>query len=291
MQMLFQADLGKQTPDEVRRLFWSSVVDVDVLHRATIGAGQVKPSPQPFPGFRSKNLSDAPTRAAAGRSAFMAMPSRLSRCSHSFCSRHSAIAARSGRTIVAARFPVSYGTASRPPPPLAPPSPPRTIPHPATPASPPRPLRPPGPGTRAAARHQKHRVGIRRAVQHGAGDEQAPGRGMAGGAGFAIIALDDGGGRADLGALGKHRADVPRSMTVLRANPMRRAVSCQFTPDRRNVRSSLSRASVPVELCRHGGSLEGPPPAPCRGWTRVVRPKMSRRTCTRSSSDISTMAR
>jgi N utilization substance protein B len=29
MQMLFQGDLGKQAPDEVRRLFWSSVTDVD----------------------------------------------------------------------------------------------------------------------------------------------------------------------------------------------------------------------------------------------------------------------
>ena len=29
MQMLFQGDLGKQTPDDVRRLFWSSVTDVD----------------------------------------------------------------------------------------------------------------------------------------------------------------------------------------------------------------------------------------------------------------------
>lgn len=29
MQMLFQGDLGKQTPDEVRRLFWASVTDVD----------------------------------------------------------------------------------------------------------------------------------------------------------------------------------------------------------------------------------------------------------------------
>ncbi len=44
MQMLFQADLGKQTPDEVRRLFWSSVVDVDAetrgfaedLHRVAV---------------------------------------------------------------------------------------------------------------------------------------------------------------------------------------------------------------------------------------------------------------
>jgi len=29
MQMLFQGDLGKQTPDEVRRLFWTSRDDVD----------------------------------------------------------------------------------------------------------------------------------------------------------------------------------------------------------------------------------------------------------------------
>jgi len=29
MQMLFQGDLGKQAPDEVRRLFWASVTDVD----------------------------------------------------------------------------------------------------------------------------------------------------------------------------------------------------------------------------------------------------------------------
>ena len=29
MQMLFQGDLGKQTPDEVRTLFWASVTDVD----------------------------------------------------------------------------------------------------------------------------------------------------------------------------------------------------------------------------------------------------------------------
>ena len=29
MQMLFQGDLGKQSPDEVRKLFWSSVTDVD----------------------------------------------------------------------------------------------------------------------------------------------------------------------------------------------------------------------------------------------------------------------
>ena len=29
MQMLFQGDLGKQTPDEVERLFWASRDDVD----------------------------------------------------------------------------------------------------------------------------------------------------------------------------------------------------------------------------------------------------------------------
>jgi N utilization substance protein B len=29
MQMLFQGDLGKQTPDEVRKVFWASVTDVD----------------------------------------------------------------------------------------------------------------------------------------------------------------------------------------------------------------------------------------------------------------------
>jgi transcription antitermination protein NusB len=29
MQMLFQGDLGKQTPDEVRKLFWGSRDDVD----------------------------------------------------------------------------------------------------------------------------------------------------------------------------------------------------------------------------------------------------------------------
>ena len=29
MQMLFQGDLGKQTPDEVQKLFWASVTDVD----------------------------------------------------------------------------------------------------------------------------------------------------------------------------------------------------------------------------------------------------------------------
>jgi N utilization substance protein B len=29
MQMLFQGDLGKQDPEEVRKLFWASVTDVD----------------------------------------------------------------------------------------------------------------------------------------------------------------------------------------------------------------------------------------------------------------------
>ena len=29
MQMLFQGDLGKQTPEEVKKLFWASVTDVD----------------------------------------------------------------------------------------------------------------------------------------------------------------------------------------------------------------------------------------------------------------------
>jgi len=33
MQMLFQGDLGKQTPDEVRALFWSSRDDVDAETR------------------------------------------------------------------------------------------------------------------------------------------------------------------------------------------------------------------------------------------------------------------
>ncbi len=33
MQMLFQGDLGKQTPEEVRRLFWASVTDVDAETR------------------------------------------------------------------------------------------------------------------------------------------------------------------------------------------------------------------------------------------------------------------
>ena len=29
MQMLFQGDLGKQTPDQVRKVFWPSVIDID----------------------------------------------------------------------------------------------------------------------------------------------------------------------------------------------------------------------------------------------------------------------
>ena len=33
MQMLFQGDLGKHTPDEVRRLFWTSRDDVDAETR------------------------------------------------------------------------------------------------------------------------------------------------------------------------------------------------------------------------------------------------------------------
>ena len=33
MQMLFQGDLGKQTPEQVARLFWSSVTDVDAETR------------------------------------------------------------------------------------------------------------------------------------------------------------------------------------------------------------------------------------------------------------------
>ncbi len=33
MQMLFQADLGKQTPDEVRKLFWQAREDVDAETR------------------------------------------------------------------------------------------------------------------------------------------------------------------------------------------------------------------------------------------------------------------
>lgn len=33
MQMLFQADLGKQTPDEVRQLFWQAREDVDAETR------------------------------------------------------------------------------------------------------------------------------------------------------------------------------------------------------------------------------------------------------------------
>ena len=34
MQMLFQGDLGKQTPEEVQRLFWSSRDDVDAETRS-----------------------------------------------------------------------------------------------------------------------------------------------------------------------------------------------------------------------------------------------------------------
>ncbi len=33
MQMLFQGDLGKHTPEEVSRLFWSSAADVDLETR------------------------------------------------------------------------------------------------------------------------------------------------------------------------------------------------------------------------------------------------------------------
>jgi transcription antitermination protein NusB len=33
MQMLFQGDLGKQSPDQVRKLFWASVEDVDAETR------------------------------------------------------------------------------------------------------------------------------------------------------------------------------------------------------------------------------------------------------------------
>jgi N utilization substance protein B len=33
MQMLFQGDLGKQTPEEVGKLFWASVTDVDAETR------------------------------------------------------------------------------------------------------------------------------------------------------------------------------------------------------------------------------------------------------------------
>lgn len=29
MQMLFQGDLGKQNPDQVRKVFWASVTDID----------------------------------------------------------------------------------------------------------------------------------------------------------------------------------------------------------------------------------------------------------------------
>jgi N utilization substance protein B len=34
MQMLFQGDLGKQSPEQVTRLFWPSVTDVDLETRA-----------------------------------------------------------------------------------------------------------------------------------------------------------------------------------------------------------------------------------------------------------------
>ena len=33
MQMLFQGDLGKQDPEQVRKLFWSSVTDIDAETR------------------------------------------------------------------------------------------------------------------------------------------------------------------------------------------------------------------------------------------------------------------
>ena len=33
MQMLFQGDLGKQTPEQVTKLFWASVTDVDAETR------------------------------------------------------------------------------------------------------------------------------------------------------------------------------------------------------------------------------------------------------------------
>lgn len=33
MQMLYQGDLGKQTPDEVRKVFWSSTTDIDAETR------------------------------------------------------------------------------------------------------------------------------------------------------------------------------------------------------------------------------------------------------------------
>lgn len=47
MQMMFQGDLGKQTPEQVRKLFWSSVTDIDDetrgfaedLHRVAISRG------------------------------------------------------------------------------------------------------------------------------------------------------------------------------------------------------------------------------------------------------------
>ena len=34
MQMLFQGDLGKQSPEQVKKLFWSSVEDIDLETRA-----------------------------------------------------------------------------------------------------------------------------------------------------------------------------------------------------------------------------------------------------------------
>lgn len=47
MQMLFQGDLGKQDPEDVRKLFWASVVDIDDetrgfsedLHRVAVSRG------------------------------------------------------------------------------------------------------------------------------------------------------------------------------------------------------------------------------------------------------------
>ena len=58
MQMLFQGDLGKQTPDEVRKLFWASVADVDAdtrgftedLYRvATTRQEEITPLSKPTP--------------------------------------------------------------------------------------------------------------------------------------------------------------------------------------------------------------------------------------------------
>jgi N utilization substance protein B len=48
MQMLFQGDLGKQSPDEVRKLFWASVTDIDAetrgfaedLHRIAVSRAE-----------------------------------------------------------------------------------------------------------------------------------------------------------------------------------------------------------------------------------------------------------